>query len=276
MRFSERTGLAPVSTTIQTRAMSPALRNSIWNVLDEVVFSRPGFVSPPRGDVARIMSFSRMLWSEHFKLPADTRKQHGFEILGVIRVHFFTVTWAAVYDFVEFVVEHQDGQNPQVGLALRRELNRILERELAGYRLVGSQIVEITDPAEVQLLQEVLSDDRFVGVNAHLRRSMELLSDRTNPDFRNSIKESISAVESLAQLITGKPKATLGDALKALKRGADLHPALSDGFSKLYGYTSDEDGVRHAMLEEPTLTLADAKYFLLSCTSFINYLKALM
>ena len=121
-----------------------------------------------------------------------------------------------------------------------------------------------------------MNDDRFAGVNAHLGRAMELLSDRTNPDYRNSIKESISAVESLAQVITGQPKATLGDALKVLKKGERLHPALSDGFSKLYGYTSDEDGVRHAMLEEPTLTVADAKYFLLACTSFINYLKALI
>ena len=43
---------------------------------------------------------------------------------------------------------------------------------------------------------------------------------------------------------------------------------------KLYGYTSDEGGIRHAMLDEPNLTSADARYFLLSCTSFVNYLKA--
>jgi len=34
----------------------------------------------------------------------------------------------------------------------------------------------------------------------------------------------------------------------------------------------DEDGIRHAMLEESTLTLADAKYFLVSCSAFITYL----
>ena len=36
----------------------------------------------------------------------------------------------------------------------------------------------------------------------------------------------------------------------------------------------DSNGIRHAMLEEPELTPADARYFLLSCTSFVNYLKA--
>ena len=78
----------------------------------------------------------------------------------------------------------------------------------------------------------------------------------------------------MARVLSGSPKATLGEALKVLERKRQLHPALKDGFSKLYGYTSDEDGIRHAMLDEPNITQADAKYFLLSCTSFINYLKA--
>lgn len=54
----------------------------------------------------------------------------------------------------------------------------------------------------------------------------------------------------------------------------NLHPTLKNSFLILYGYTSDEGGIRHAMLTEPDLTIADAKYFLLSCTSFTNYLKS--
>ncbi|MBE8966981.1 hypothetical protein IQ277_12215 [Nostocales cyanobacterium LEGE 12452] len=91
---------------------------------------------------------------------------------------------------------------------------------------------------------------------------------------RNSIKESVSAVESLAKAITRKPKATLADALKVLEVFHNLHPTLKKSFLTLYGYTSDEGGIRHAMLTEPDLTIADAKFFLLSCTSFINYLKS--
>ena len=272
MRFSQRAGLTPVSSIVQTGAMNAELRNSLWNVLDSHVFGTLGFThSAPRSESPpHIKRFGAKLWADFFKLPVDSKPSEGYKILLYIREYFFNVEWYKVYDFIEFVIENQESSS------LRDALNRILERELAGYRLIGNQIVEITDPAEVQLLENVLSDDRFAGVNAHLRRALELLGDRHKPDYRNSIKESISAVESLAQVITGRPKATLGDALKGLKGGDKLHPALSDGFSKLYGYTSDADGVRHAMLEEPTLTAADAKYFLLSCTSFVNYLKALM
>jgi len=78
----------------------------------------------------------------------------------------------------------------------------------------------------------------------------------------------------MARVVVENPKATLGDALRVLEKRGTLHPALKDGFGKLYGYTSDEQGIRHAMLDEPSISAADAKFFLLSCTSFANYLKA--
>jgi hypothetical protein len=78
----------------------------------------------------------------------------------------------------------------------------------------------------------------------------------------------------MARIVAENPKATLSDALKALEKRGNLHPALKDGFVKLYAYTSDEGGIRHAMLDEPKLSADDARYFMLSCTSFVNYLKA--
>lgn len=62
--------------------------------------------------------------------------------------------------------------------------------------------------------------------------------------------------------------------MKALERGQGLHNGLRNGFSAIYGYTSDADGIRHAMLEEAALDEADAKFFLVSSAAFINYLKA--
>ena len=101
---------------------------------------------------------------------------------------------------------------------------------------------------------------------------MELLSDRKNPDYRNSIKESISAVESFCKLLTKNEKATLGEALKVLEDKYELHPALKSSFSHLYGYTSDADGIRHCLIDQPNLSFEDAKFMLVSCSAFINYL----
>jgi len=51
-----------------------------------------------------------------------------------------------------------------------------------------------------------------------------------------------------------------------------IHPALEKGFGAIYGYTNDADGIRHALLEEPTLDTDDARFFLVSCSAFANYL----
>jgi hypothetical protein len=53
-----------------------------------------------------------------------------------------------------------------------------------------------------------------------------------------------------------------------------LHPALQQGFSQLYGYTNDADGIRHAMMEVSNLHFEDALYILVSCSAFISYLLA--
>ncbi len=53
-----------------------------------------------------------------------------------------------------------------------------------------------------------------------------------NPDYRNSIKESISAVESLAKVISNDAKDSLGGALDKIKGKIKLHPSLERGLNK--------------------------------------------
>ena len=103
---------------------------------------------------------------------------------------------------------------------------------------------------------------------------MDFLADRENKDYKNSIKESISAVESICQVIVNNEKATLGEALKQLEsKGLSIHPSLKQAFLKLYGYTSNQGGIRHAEgMFESDVTFEEAKFMLVSCSAFINYL----
>lgn len=273
--FSQRQGLKPVSQVAQVGAMNDELRNSLWNAMDTAFWSTNGFVYGNHGNHGAIEEFSHLLWSNYFKKAVDTRPGYGRPgrgrmILESIREYFFGCEWHEVYDFLEFVVRVYGKQKPR----LEGFLNQILARELAGYKFIDGMIVDITDAQESELLVDALADTKFGPVTAHLERALQLLADRKQPDYRNSIKESISAVEAMARIVAEAPKATLGEALKVLEKKGHLHPALKDGFSKLYGYTNDDDGIRHAMLDEPNIDQSDAKYFLLSCTSFINYLKA--
>lgn len=249
--------------------MNNDLRNSLWNALDVALWSSTGFLWKQYGE-AEIEPLSKVLWFNYFKKPLDSRPDGNHKILAVLRKYFFECEWFEAYDFLEFVIAYYERTMPR----LSEFMNDILERELSAFRFVSGHLTDITNAQELAMLDDALRDSKFAGVAAHLQRGLELYADRENPDYRNSIKESISAVESMARIVSENPKATLGDALKTIEKRGSLHHALKDGFIKLYGYTSDEGGIRHAMLDEPNITSSDARYFLLSCTSFVNYLKA--
>ena len=74
--------------------------------------------------------------------------------------------------------------------------NFALEREVSAYRFVDGVIARITEQQEVEEIEDALARSRG-PVQIHLRRALELLASRDQPDYRNSIKESISSVESL-------------------------------------------------------------------------------
>jgi hypothetical protein len=153
--------------------------------------------------------------------------------------------------------------------------NLILKNELSGYRFIEGYLVPITNDFEVNEVEKAIGDslqNNFRGVNIHLKEALNKLSDKQNPDYRNSIKESISAVESICIQITNDPNADLSIVLKKLSSKIPIHGALQQGFKNLYGYTSNGDGIRHAIMEESILDQEDAIYMLVTCSSFVNYL----
>jgi len=210
------------------------------------------------------------LWINHFKLPVDTMRYHWRTLLSDIRDRYFKCEWYEVYDFIEFAANNFSFEPARSKFIIA--CNSVLEKESSGYRFVNGQITPITSEVEISAIEQALSGGNFLKpVHQHLQSALQKLSDKKNPDYRNSIKESISAVEAICNLMTNK-KGTLGDVLKKIK---NLHPALRDSFIKLYGYTSDAQGIRHALLDEPTLEFEDAKFMLVSCSAFINYLVSM-
>ena len=174
-----------------------------------------------------------------------------------------------VYDFIEFIAKQvdEDWQRPLLEIS-----NSILEQESAAYRFVGTEIVEITSATEISAIEGALENSTKES-QVHFTRALELLSDRKKPDYRNSIKESVSAIESLCKVVSGNPKGTLGDCLKLLKDKAPIHAALESAFLKLYGYTSDSGGIRHALIEtSQNPSFADAKFMLVACSAFNSFL----
>lgn len=265
--FSERAGLRAPPQIAQLRSVSVELRNELWNVFVEDVTPHSSF---------SYQDFVRVMWRYLLKRPVDTvpepRHTYGGSdnspIHAEIRGWFFDAKWNEVFDFVEFVVliysKHLD--------ALPDLINRALERENSGYRLVNNLIAPIVSDVEVEEVQEAARAGDAAA--SHIDSAVRLLADRKSPDYRNAMKEAISAVEAIAKAASGLPKATLDSALGELEKRGALHAALKSAFSKLYGYTSNADGIRHALVDEPNLTQADARYFIVVCSAFVNLMRA--
>ena len=149
------------------------------------------------------------------------------------------------------------------------KINNIFVDENVNYKIINNIVTDIISDEEIKSIDDTINDSAKV-VSSHFQKALNLLYK--TKDYDNSIKESITAVESMCQVITKKEKATLGDGLKELK--SEIHPALKTAFEKLYGYTSDANGIRHANgIGEGNSTFAEAKYMLISCSAFINYLS---
>ncbi|HEY9041078.1 MAG TPA: hypothetical protein VIN66_02735 [Rheinheimera sp.] len=282
MKFSQRIGITPPKKLLQKDSIDQELTNSLWNALTSFIWTTfkrtDSGIYGERTDFvlgSNLQDLILAIWILFFKKPTDEMPRYYSDVNGVlseIREFFFKAHWYEVYDFIEFVSGYLAGRQKELFI---KASNSFLERENAAYRFVDGVITEISSKDEIQEIEDAISNSTpYYGVKKHLTTALDLLSDRVNPDYRNSIKESISAVESLCRKISGHDKSTLGDALKVLEKRGAIHPALKTAYNAIYGYTNDADGIRHALLEESNLSSADARFMLISCSAFINYIIA--
>ncbi len=271
MLFSQRKGLKEAQKIAQIDSMDDDLRFGLWTALHECIWNEfqgyAGYNDIKRSNLELLF---KRLWHSYFKYPIDNLEQYHHQAIKRIREYFLECKWFEVYDIIEFISKNCPDELQD---DFCKFCNDVLDRENSAYRFVEDELAEISSPVEIESIEEAIEkSSKLGGVRKHLKTSLALLSDRKKPDYRNSIKESISAVEAISILISADKKATLGTALAVIERTGTIHSALKKSLSSLYGYTSDADGIRHAMLDEDKLTFNDAKFMLVTCTAFINYL----
>ena len=180
-----------------------------------------------------------------------------------------------IFDLIQFVLRHPKCPSEFV----HQMQNTFAECRLAYtiHTTAPATILPAVTPEEGNALVEslqALRDAAMDGSAAHLRKASECINAGA---WADSVRESIHAVESVARQLDSDAAKTLGPALSALEECGTLHPALKEAFSKLYGYTSDEQGVRHALLDRADAQVdQDEDVFMLgvgACASFASYLR---
>lgn len=273
--FSQRIGKTPIQKTMQIESIDGELKAMLCNVFKRLLLDKipKQYLTP----------FSETMWHRFFK--RDFREMPGIarfqdDLLELI--YDPTKEWYETYDLIEVSVKtliiciKQDYEYSIVNNFVDA-LNRTLIRENAGYRFINGIFAPITNEFEIKELVEVFSNTKqftsFKGANTHLSSALKFLSDKENPDYRNSMQESISAVESIAKAMCNQDGGDLSKALNKLTKTIKLHRRLCDGFIAIYNYTSDADGIRHGLKrEDEPCYLEDARYMLISCSAFVNYL----
>lgn len=289
--FSEKIGLSTCTIKMQTNEFDDRTRTLIGNHLYDVlsvVFSYAStigisrYLNPSRQTPLQAMSsdFCKDVLSEvlNVSVHLPSNKFYNWEVnYDRFAEIISSAPYNEVLDFLWYVCHWIATHTTSTSFVheIYNGFNQLFEKEYVGYRFVAGEITPITNSLEIQEIEQACQIP-FEGAHVQLQKALGFLSDREHPDYKNSIKESISAVESVCKVIANKPKAELGDALKALiAEGYPIQGALKTGILALYGYTCEAGGIRHAEREtESTVTFEEAKFMMVTCSAIVNYLVA--
>lgn len=294
--FSDRNGIKPENVEIQLTNFDRRTRIQLLNLINSLCNSVYNYYSK---DILKnyahpdIQDFIKYFLSNAYSEVVDPRKCYDFDKFMEYRIYqtIQNAEYDEVLTLIEAIIKYWDKYLKDKGDLYYNKLwerynepslfevtNSFFKRECVGYRFVDEIIVPISDNNEISAINESLSTG-YKSVREHILKANKLLADRDNPDYENSIKESISAVEAICVIITGAKggEATLGKMLKKMEEhGVVIHGALKDAFDKLYGYTSNANGIRHAgNIDGPSSTFEEAKFMLVACCAFINYITSL-
>ena len=282
LSFSQAQGFAELPHPLKLGELDGPARNRLWSVLYSYMMKSKRYVSwmagpghhPPYLDDPWREIFSH-LHVNLYHLPLDEFSAEFSSLINMYKSIFVQPgrPLNQVFDVLQEMMRHR---------FCPREFTRDISVAFSKCQL--AYIVNETDPVTIlpaatsqegRTITRALKDlDEAGGAGAaHLRRASTCV---TKADWSGAVRESIHAVEFVARWIAPTSARTLKDALvECEKRNIlHLHKAMRGALVQLYGYTSDEQGIRHSLLDEPEANVGqdEAVFMLGACAAFCSYL----
>lgn len=273
--FSQRYGYDPLPEPMKLEELSDDLRREVYNEVRNHLLTLYNSLDDTYDRfVERVLGkFDRK--PEDEVLPSDkNRYQYSDNVNRYIKSILTTKEFYHTLNFIEIVVNDRIVESN-----FTKHIEQLFEQHSAAYWLDTSLkpykffpcASEEQGIAVKEAIQSIC-DGGMDGASTHLRQAAEHINDR---HYADSIADSINAVESVVRSIDPDANKELAPALKSLEnKGLLRHSALKSAFVKLYGYTSDEQGIRHALIERdtPDVGLDEAMFMFGACASFAAYL----
>ena len=273
--FSQREGRSPLPI-MELGSIPKKFRQLTWRYIGEDI-DKISHAIVDAYTIDKDEGFRHIIWSFKFDVLEIPHDEIIYQNPSLDKKFSRSIILDEDYDititFIEYILRHEYCPDD-----LRKSLIKSFEDASTAYHIVDldgepTVIPRISREAGEATRQavETLQDGGMDSAASHLRQAAEHIGAR---QYADAITDSIHAVESVARAIEQKSK-TLASALDSLeKTGVQIHPALKKGFKNLYGYTNDEQGLRHALLDQDAadVGLEEAVFMFGACAFFAAYL----
>ncbi len=204
-----------------------------------------------------------------------------------------TLQWQKAYDFCERLysqLPNQVGWEDNYGnyteeisrsdsqAYIAAELQRLFLEESLAYEFTDGAVrrrgrkntVELTSKSQV-----VLGATELISARQHFEKALQFFRHPTKPDFENTVKEAVCAVEATGKMLFPMAKAsTLGDLIKwfGTTKLVSVPKALTQTLTGIYAFRNGAEGVAHGATTGGRVSAEVAEYVLAVCASQIIYL----
>jgi hypothetical protein len=264
--FAQAEGLEPLPSQLQRTEVSSELRAVLWGfIYDQIYKTIRRETYTYVGEAWTKVLRSVHIFHEH--LLADEFSNRFSKAIEPVKLVFEKGNYVDIYGWLQFVLR----QKPSADFAKQLEVR--LRYCRAPYRVVDGEILypvgSDEDADTIKAAFANLKESGLLGSREHLKTAASAL---TEGQFADSVRESVHAVESAVRVL--EPSGDFSKALSKLEQKTNIHGALKKGFVALYGFSSDEQGIRHPLLdkESPAVDEADAMFMIGACSAFLSYL----
>ena len=183
--------------------------------------------------------------------------------------------WFKFYDMCEFLIAN-GSRGREIAAAIQRALDKMGN---PGCRLMDGKFVPDFSREEAEEVRMACAR-AFTGARMHMKNAVAAFADRERPDYAHTVKEAISAVESLVKELTGKEEVRSG--LRQLAKDGILPkdrdpkgkaPFLVEALDRYWAYANKTS--RHGLKSgESPPDAGTARFLLVTCAAFVNYMTA--
>ena len=276
LSFSQAQGYEEIPKQLKLEEFPEYARINVWNCLYTsmkkcVIDTNSGYYL--YGDWEYI---AQSIYADLFNLPMHEWQPELTQIGNKLYEFIQSMNFNVVFDLIQLVLRHEHCPPDFI-----EAMKEVFEKSRLAYVITGNQegppptIIPIATIEEGRVLVDSVQTLHQAGLTSavtHLQESGKFINQG---DWVSSIRESVHAVESVARSIAPTTSNNLKTALRKLEnQHGQFHPAIKNGILKLYGYASDEPGIRHANLDSKVSNASSDEALLMLgiCASIASFL----